>query len=79
MVVRDAGDGVGLVELDYVTERFRDLTPGEFVYRRSGVFAAKGFRRLVAARDVVGARDYYGRIGFHPSAAGWETEVTTAV
>ena len=48
VLVRDAGAGVGEVELDYVTERFRDFTPGEFVYRRSGVFADRGFTKLVA-------------------------------
>ena len=36
VLVRDAGAGVAQVELDYVTPRFRDFTPGEFVYRRSG-------------------------------------------
>src|SRR3712207_347048 len=35
VLVRDAGDGVARVELDCVTRRFRDFTPGEFVYRRS--------------------------------------------
>ena len=45
VLVRDAGDGVAQVELDYVTPRFRDFTPGEFVYRRSGLFRDRGFRR----------------------------------
>ena len=45
VVVRDAGAGVGEVELDYVTERFRDFTPGEFVYRRSGYSPARGSPR----------------------------------
>ena len=47
MLVRDAGDGVAQVELDYVTPRFRDFTPGEFVYRRSGLFRDRGFRRVL--------------------------------
>ena len=32
VVARDGGDGVAHIELDYVTPRFRDFTPGEFVY-----------------------------------------------
>ncbi len=42
VVVRDEGDGSAVVELDYVTPRFRDCTPGEFVYEHSGVFAPTG-------------------------------------
>ena len=38
VVVSDAGDGVAQVELDYVTPKYRDFTPGEFVYRKSGLF-----------------------------------------
>ena len=62
VVVRDAGDGVAQVELDYVTPRFRDFTPGEFVYRRSGLFRDRGFRRVVTPPDMV--RPYYDRLGF---------------
>ncbi len=51
VLVRDAGGGVAQVELDYVTPRFRDFTPGEFVYRRSGLFRDLGFQPgAVAAR-----------------------------
>jgi len=75
VVVRDAGDGVGQVEIDYVTKRFRDFTPGEFVYRRSGVFAEAGFRRLVAPADVADPQDYYARVGFHPDGAVWVREL----
>lgn len=71
VLVRDRGAGVGQVELDYVTRRFRDLTPGEFVYRRSGMFAAAGFRRLLAPRDVADPQDYYARVGFRPDGDAW--------
>jgi hypothetical protein len=74
VVVRDAGGGVAEVELDYVTRRFRDLTPGEFVYRRSGIFAARGFTTLVA-RATDSGRDYYPNVGFHRVADHWEREV----
>lgn len=75
VVVRDAGDGVGQVELDYVTKRFRDFTPGEFVYRRSGVFAQAGFRRLVAPPDIADPQDYYARVGFRLEAGAWVRDV----
>jgi len=75
VVVRDAGDGVGQVELDYVSKRFRDFTPGEFVYRRSGVFAQAGFRRLVAPADIADPQDYFARVGFRPDGGAWVREV----
>jgi hypothetical protein len=78
VVVRDAGSGVGEVELDYVTERFRDFTPGEFVYRSSGIFPARGFTRLRLVDDVAGEHDYYERVGFHPVDGSWEREVEPA-
>lgn len=62
IVLRDAGGGTAQVELDYVTPRFRDLAPGEFVYRRSGLFGAKGFRRVLTAPGMV--EPYYDRLGF---------------
>ncbi len=62
VLVRDLGRGTGQVELDYVTPRFRDFTPGEFVYRRSPVFAAHGFTKIVTPKGMVSP--YYGRIGF---------------
>jgi hypothetical protein len=62
VLVRDAGDGVAQVELDYVTRRFRDFTPGEFVYRRSDLFTVRGFRRVVTPPGMVAP--YYPRLGF---------------
>jgi hypothetical protein len=64
VLVRDAGDGVARVELDYVTPRFRDFTPGEFVYRRSRLFTARGFRRVLTPPGMVAP--YYPRLGFRP-------------
>jgi hypothetical protein len=65
VVLRDTGDGSAVVELDYVTPRFRDFTPGEFVYEQSGVFAARGLRLLVADPELARHRTYLGRVGFH--------------
>lgn len=77
VIVSDAGGGVGSVVLDYVTERFRDFTPGEFVYRRSGIFAARGFTRLRIA-DAPGSRDYFRRVGFQQAGDHWERPVEAA-
>ena len=62
VVVCDAGGGVAQVELDYVTPRFRDFTPGEFVYRRSGLLRDRGFTQVVAPTGMVSP--YYDSIGF---------------
>lgn len=62
IVVRDRGDGVAQVELDYVTPRFRDFTPGEFVFRRSGLFRDRGFGTVLTPPGMVAP--YYERVGF---------------
>ena len=51
VIIRVDGD-VAHVELDYVTKRFRDFSPGEFVWRESGMLRDLGIstRRHVAAR-----------------------------
>ena len=53
VLVHDAGNGVAQVELDYVTPRFRDFSPGEFVYRRSGLFRDRGFRKVITPAGMV--------------------------
>jgi hypothetical protein len=78
VVVRDTGAGVGEVELDYVTPRFRDFTPGEFVYRRSGVFAGTGLRSLVVADDARDTAAYLERVGFSRVEGRWRREVEPA-
>jgi hypothetical protein len=68
VLVHDAGDGVARVVLDYVTPRFRDFSPGEFVWRRSGVLRDRGFRSVLTPEGMVGP--YYARLGFEPRANG---------
>lgn len=69
VLVRDDGAGVARVLLDYVTERFRDFSPGEFVYRRSRWFTERGFRRVVTPPGMV--RPYYGKLGFRSEGDGF--------
>jgi hypothetical protein len=64
VLVRDTGEGTAQIELDYVTPRFRDFSPGEFVWRRSGLLKEEGFTRVVSPRGMVAP--YYGRVGFRP-------------
>lgn len=78
VAVRELGDGVGLVELDWVKERFRDFTPGEFVYRKSQVLADAGFRRLELVPHEATDRDYLRRVGFSTDGPRWVREVAAA-
>lgn len=66
VLARDAGGGEAEVVLDYVTPRFRDFTPGEFVYRHSGLFTDRGFRSVVAPRSMRQADAYLAKVGFRP-------------
>jgi hypothetical protein len=69
-VVVLARDGeTARVLLDYVTPRYRDFTPGEFVWRRSGLLDGLGFRRVVTPPNMVGA--YYDKVGFRPEGSAY--------
>ncbi len=72
VLLRIDGD-VGHVLLDYVTPRYRDFSPGEFVWRRSGLLASKGVRRVVTPPAMIGA--YYNRLGFCRAGDSWVMEV----
>ncbi len=75
VLVRDTGDGVARVQLDYVTPRFRDFSPGEFVWRHSFVLRERGFTRVVTPAGMVAP--YYERIGFRrePATDGWALDL----
>jgi hypothetical protein len=62
VIVGPVDEHTARVELDYVTERFRDFTPGEFVYRGDNPFTRSGFRRVLSPPGMVAP--YYHRIGF---------------
>ncbi|WP_131105851.1 YgjV family protein [Ornithinimicrobium sufpigmenti] len=69
VVTRDAGDGTAEIVLDYVTQRHRDFSPGEFVFRESGLFAGRGYRRVLSPAGM--RNPYYRRIGFRPEGERW--------
>ncbi len=50
------------IELDYVTPKYRDFSPGEFVWRRSGVLKDRGIRRVLTPPGMMAA--YYENVGF---------------
>lgn len=66
--VLDLGDGVGAVLLDWVSLRFRDFTPGEFVWEESRALAGTGLREVV--RPVLGARNVGAAGGAGDDGAG---------
>ncbi|NLF04557.1 MAG: YgjV family protein [Actinomycetales bacterium] len=74
VALRPEPGGVGVVELDYVTERFRDFTPGEFVFRRSATLAAQGFTHIEVPEAM--AAPYYERIGFTRVGDGYALDLT---
>lgn len=61
------------VVLDYVTPRYRDFSPGEFVWRQSGMLSSHGYRRVVTSPDMVSP--YYDRLGFHRADQSWVLEL----
>lgn len=75
VAVRDLGDGVGRVELDWVKERFRDFSPGEFVYRESQVLADAGFERLEVIPHAATDTAYLTRVGYTDVGDRWVRNV----
>ncbi len=68
VILRVEGD-VAHVELDYVTRRFRDFSPGEFVWRGSGLLRGLGIARVVTSPSMV--NPYYERLGFRREGASY--------
>lgn len=68
--------GVARVELDYVTQRYRDFTPGEFVYRRSDLFTARGCRTVVTPPGMLSP--YYDRLGFRREGESYVLDLEAA-
>ncbi len=66
VLAHDAGEGRAQIDLDYVLPKYRDFTPGEFVYRRSDVFTDQGFHQVLASPRMRDSSPYLNRLGFHP-------------
>lgn len=62
VLMRDAGHRTAQLVLDYVTPRFRNVSPGEFIFGPEGPFRRRGFRRVLIPPDMV--EPYYERLGF---------------
>ena len=65
VLAHDAGGGRAQIDLDYVLPKYRDFTPGEFVYRRSDVFTDHGFRQVLAPPRMRESASYLNKLGFH--------------
>lgn len=65
VVLIDADGDVAQVRLDYVTPRYRDFTPGEFLWRRSDFLRTLGFRHVLTPEGMVDG--YYAAVGFRPN------------
>lgn len=72
VVLLDKDGDTAEVLLDYVTPRYRDFSPGEFVWRRSGLLSSRGIRRVVTRPGMVGA--YYDRVGFRREGESYVLE-----
>ncbi|HET6985150.1 MAG TPA: hypothetical protein VFI00_00995 [Kribbella sp.] len=66
VLAHDAGAGRAQIDLDYVLPKYRDFTPGEFVYRRSDVFTDHGFHQVLAPPRMRESMPYLNKLGFHP-------------
>ncbi len=73
VLLRDEGDGTAQVVLDYVTRRYRDFSPGEFVWRRSQLLKDSGFRRVLTAPGMVAP--YYAKLDFHQDGDSYALEL----
>ncbi len=78
VAVRNAGDGVGVIELDWVKPRFRDFTPGQFVYRDSGALPAAGFSRVTVTPHAATDTEYLSKTGFRLEGERWVRDLKTA-
>ncbi|MEI2779180.1 MAG: hypothetical protein V9G19_25110 [Tetrasphaera sp.] len=65
VVVRDLGEGVAQIDLDYVTPPYRDFTPGRFLWQTSDLMEQQGWREVRSPREMVAP--HYARVGFRPA------------
>lgn len=73
VVMRGAGDGMAQIELDYVTPKYRDFTPGGFVFRSSELFTDRGFSTVRTPPGMVAP--YYESLGFTREGPSWRLDL----
>ena len=73
VVIIEPDAATARVRLDYVTAKYRDFSPGEFVWRRSGLLRDRGFSRVETSSRMVGA--YYDKLGFHREGDAYVLEL----
>lgn len=74
VLAHEAEDGVAVVDMDWVAPAYRDFTPGEFVFGRSGVWQERGISRIRVPAD---GSDYYPNVGFVRDGAVWERDLAS--
>jgi hypothetical protein len=73
MSVSDIEDGVARVSLDYVTQRFRDSSPGKYLYSDSGLFHRLGAD--VIELPASAGEKYLRAVGFREQDGRWTRAV----
>lgn len=73
VTIKDIQDGTANLSLDYVTERFRDFSPGTFVYEDSGMFERLGVKRIQAPGSS--GDKYLHKMGFREQNGAWLRDV----
>ncbi|WP_222842834.1 hypothetical protein [Bowdeniella nasicola] len=68
VLAHDGRDGRAHIDLDFVSEKYRDFTPGEFVFTNPAWFTDHGFHTVVAPAS---GPDYYPNVGFDKTDEGY--------
>ena len=71
VLLRRERGGVGIVELDWVKPRFRDFTPGRFVFSESGALRDLGFTRAEVEHGDGLDAEYLRKAGFVRDGDRW--------
>lgn len=70
VLLHNDGNGEAHVLLDYVTPRFRDFTPGKYLFRDSGLLRSRGYSSVsIAAPTNRQTTSYYDALGFTTSGS----------
>lgn len=78
VALKPAGQGVATIELDWVKPRFRDFTPGHFVYEESGALPAAGIRQVQLIPHDATDREYLRKAGFRLENERWIRDLEPA-